>query len=178
MPWNSEIRLVKTRIIAFQSSIQRVMPWNWGSELLPWVSSGSFQSSIQRVMPWNNSSFTGLLPVAIDFSPLFKESCRGTFFSSSVRFTLCFYFSPLFKESCRGTVIGAAYCCHLILISVLYSKSHAVEQRKFLPLPVSLSHFSPLFKESCRGTRVSLSRYTEKILISVLYSKSHAVELF
>jgi len=63
------------------------------------------------------------------------------------------YFSPLFKESCRGTQKKAGEIITCDLISVLYSKSHAVEQR---------------FSEGMKMYH---------IFISVLYSKSHAVEL-
>jgi len=66
-------------VSSFQSSIQRVMPWNqnnqpFPSERLP------FQSSIQRVMPWN-------------FVVIFASIGHGN-------------------------------------ISVLYSKSHAVERER------------------------------------------------
>jgi len=40
-------------LAAFQSSIQRVMPWNHPSTLPSHVTYPGFQSSIQRVMPWN-----------------------------------------------------------------------------------------------------------------------------
>jgi len=135
----------------FQSSIQRVMPWNFLLLFCQVYPLFLFQSSIQRVMPWNCNRSCLLLSFNSDFSPLFKESCRGTkkistsagviiSFQSSIQRVMPwnegfpqqiygkdFNFSPLFKESCRGTFLITEYFYDTANISVLYSKSHAVE---------------------------------------------------
>ena len=64
--------------LSFQSSIQRVMPWNLQQILDSSGTFPEFQSSIQRVMPWNKTVDESVLVVNVYFSPLFKESCRGT----------------------------------------------------------------------------------------------------
>ncbi len=145
MPWNTTQKTNRTSYTSFQSSIQRVMPWNWlvyvfiTIDVLP-----SFQSSIQESCrgTWIEQF---LLTETFHFQSLFKESCRGTecgrtYGRNKKRFQFL-----VSKSSCRGT-FWRANDSYFYYISVLFTKSHAVEHLVKLKKQHWLTNnFSPLF---------------------------------
>ncbi len=135
----------------------------------------NFSPLFKWVMPWNSLFFKSEIET-LTFSPLFKESLPWNCNLTTDTLVGKTYFSPLIKESCRGTQFYSFFYIHKTLISVLYSKESCRGTGHIQIKKQAVEEFQSSNKESCRGTFQKYSDHLSQKLISVLYSKSHAVE--